>query len=184
MSGKPRRDDRAQLALMDAMVFFAVCAVICGMMTAHLASLSLDAQVSAPGPMSVDELLMSFLGASVGREVVLEDLGMELTGLELFSETLSLVSATVVAGGQVDSFAELLTHCESVLSTMCSPWSSMLRMSSEDGGHWETLVEVGDAPPAGVDTWASSQSLGVWAGVPLTATLVLFPALVLHSLRV
>lgn len=184
MYGRPRWDERAQLALMDAMVFFAVSAVICGTLMSHVASQFQYVEDEAFSPSETDELLTAFLGASMGRTFTLDGLGTELTGLERFAEVLFLVSAMILDGQDADLFAEVLSHCGRVISALCEPWSSTLRLSSSEYGSWRILVEVGEPPPADSDTCAASQSLGASDGTGLVVTLVLFPTLSLHGLGV
>lgn len=184
MSGTPRWCEGAQLALMDAMVFFAVCGVICGTLMANVVTRSQDIKEDALGPSGADELLMAFLRSSVGRAFALEDIGAEVSGHELFSEVLFLAAAMTLEGEYEDSLEGLMSYCGEVLEALCEPWSPVLRLSSESDGSWETLVEVGGPLVEKVDTWAASQSLGEHEGAGLLVTLLLLPAPALHGTSV
>ncbi|MDQ1372008.1 MAG: hypothetical protein QG582_923 [Candidatus Thermoplasmatota archaeon] len=184
MSGTPRVCDQAQLALLDAMVFFAISAVICATLMAHAATQLTGPDEAVPSPSEADELLAAFLGSSIGREFVIQSLEVEVTGYERFSDVLFMVSAMLLDGEDLGSFAEVMSYCHDVLDGLCEPWSSMLRLSSAEDGSLRTLAEVGEQPAAGVDTCASSQSLGASDGTGLVVTLVLSPTLLLHGVGV
>ena len=176
--------DQAQLALLDAMVFFAISAVICATLMAQVAAQLTGPDEAAPDPSETDELLAAFLGSSIGRAFIIQSPEVEVTGYERFSDVLFMVSAMLLDGEDPGSFAEVMFYCHDVLDGLCEPWSSMLRLSSAEDGSLRTLTEVGEQPAAGVDTCASSQNLGASDGIGLVVTLVLLPTLLLHGIGV
>ncbi len=184
MSGMHRPDEGGQLALLDAMVFFAVSAMICAAMVSQAVSQTQALREDVLDGPATDELLNAFLSASVGAVIYLDGLDAELTGDERFCEALFLVSAMILDGQGSGSLGELLSFCGRVLADLCAPWSSTLMLSALDDGHMVLLVEVGEQASADADKYAASQSLGEYGGKGLVATLVLFPALVLHGLGV
>jgi hypothetical protein len=169
---------------MDAMVFFAVSALICATLISYAASQRGDGQVDGPDPPDTDGLLAVFLVASLGKEFVIDDLGLEVTGIETFGEMLFLVSALMAQGCPVEPFSLVLAHCWQVLSDLCSPWSAVIRLSALEAGLWAPIVEVGGPPQEGTDTYSASQNLGASEGAGFMVTVLLFPALVLHGLCV
>lgn len=180
MSGRPSSDDRAQLALLDAMVFFAISVVICSVMVSYaVPGASVDD--GSMGSAGADNLLAVFLGASLGDGVAIGVPGFELTGSERFGEVLFLLSALALDGVPLEGFEPLLSHCSSVLSALSEPWSPFLRVVSDDGEGDVTLISIGYEPGNGRDSEAASQNLGEHGGSSLTATLVLSPALLVQS---
>lgn len=181
MSGRRRRDGRAQLAVLDAMVFFAVSSLICATMASYAASHSgrgSDWDACAP---DMDGLLEVFLMASLGEAPPFESFGFELTGQETFGEALFIVSALVAEGYLAASFWPLFALCLDVLSDLCPQWSPAVRLSALAGGSWVLLAEFGGPPLEGADTYSASQNLGASGGASLTATLLLSPGLLLHG---
>lgn len=176
MSGRRTHDERAQLALLDAMVFFAVSTVICSVMVSY--SVSEDGSggdvFASAAP---EEVLSAYLCASLGKDFILGAPALELLGSERVGEVLFLLMATVLDGGSLEVFEPLLSHCGEVLAGLCGPWSHLLRLSSEDGGGTTILIMFGCEPDEGADATSSSQNLGTYGGADLTATLVLSPAL-------
>jgi len=175
--GSRRVDRSAQLALMDAMVFFAVSMVICATLASYALGQGTGASDAVYSPASPDELLSVYLGASIGEGFVLQGSGLELTGRETFGETLFVIAALLAQGHDETSFESVLAHCSAVLSGLCAPWPSILRLSLADGADWVVFLEVGQDASAGSDTASASQNLGECEGAPLMVTLVLSPAL-------
>ena len=180
MSGRPPRDERAQLALLDAMVFFAISMVICGVMVSYaVPGGSIDD--GSFGSARADNLLAVYLGASLGDGVALGVAGFEFTGDERLGEVLFLLSALVLDGVPLEGFEPLLSHCSSVLSALSEPWSPFLRVISDDGEGGVTIISMGCEPGDGHDSESASQNLGEYDGSSLTATLFLSPALLVES---
>lgn len=184
MCGRLTMDERAQLALLDAMVFFAVSMVICGTLMSYVASNAGDPCESVGTGADTDESLAVFLESSLGEGFVLDGLNLELTGREQFGETLLLISAMVLQGHPVEVFEPVLSHIEVVLSRVCGPWAALLRTSLADGDEWVTLMEIGQGPTEDADTESASQNLGMCEGATVMVTLVLCPALLSQSLSV
>jgi len=184
LCGKPKRDEHAQLALLDAMVFFAVCAVICGTLMSYVVSQAGGPSDTVGAGVDPDESLAVLLDSSLGEGFVLDGLGLELTGREQLGETLLLISAMVAQGHPVEVFEPVLSHVGVVLSLVCDPCAALLRTSMAGGAEWVTLMEIGQGPTGTADTDAASQSLGMCEGVPVMVTLVLSPALLSQGLFV
>jgi len=184
LCGKRRRDDGGQLALLDAMVFFAVSSMICATMASHAVNRSQALEAAALGEPNTDEMLSVFLSASVGASIGLEGLSVELAGYESFSEVLFLVSAMVMDGQDENLLEPVLSLCSHVLADLCAPWSPLLVLSAEADGNMASLLEVGEQAVSDADKYAASQSLGEHGGVGVVVTLVLSPVLLLHGLDV
>jgi hypothetical protein len=178
LCGRRRWREGAQLALMDAMVFFAVSMVICATLASYSASQGADVADETEAFTDPDGLLAVYLRASLGKEFVLEGPGLVLTGREQFSETLYLVCALVVQGLNIEEFELVLTHCHLVISGLCDSWYAILRLSLAATTGWTVLAELGEE--ASSDSLAASQNLGVCGGSQLVVTLILHPALLLH----
>ncbi|MEW5747947.1 MAG: hypothetical protein AB1793_04040 [Candidatus Thermoplasmatota archaeon] len=180
MCGRRSRDDGAQLALLDAMVFFAVSTVICGVMTSYAGSHADgqgDALLSSADP---DSLLSVYLEASLGGAFVVDALGLELTGQERFGELLLLLAGMALDGRPMEPYGPLLARCGEVLASTCLPWSSCISVCCDDGAQWVTLMVMGQEPDGRADVASASQSLGVHGQAALRATLVLSPPLLPH----
>lgn len=175
MSGKTNGGDRAQLALLDAMVFFAVSMVICATVLSHAAPGADDPYHVAADPRP-DECLAVYLESSLGQRLLLSPLDLELTGRESFSETLSIVSALIVQGVPTVVFDPILTLGSALLAGLCAPYSALLSVSLIDGDIQSTVIELGKRPVGYTDAHSASRNLGTCEGAPLVATLVLFPA--------
>lgn len=184
MCGRLTRDEPAQLALLDAMVFFAVSMVICGTLMSYVASRAGGPSEVADAGTDADESLATFLESSLGEGFALDGLGLELTGRELFGETLLLISAMVLQGRPIEVFEPVLSHIDVVLSRVCDPCATLLKTSLADGDEWATLMEIGQEPSEAADTESASQNLGMCEGVAVMVTLVLSPALLSQSLFV
>lgn len=180
MCGRRGRDDVAQLALLDAMVFFAVSTVICGVMTSYAESHA-DGQGDALlSSTDADSLLSVYLEASLGDAFVVDALGLELTGQERFGELLLLLAGMMLDGRPMEPFGPLLARCGEVLAPICLPWSPCMSVCWDDGGQWVTLIMMGLEPDGEADAASASQSLGVHGQAALRATLVLSPPLLPH----
>ncbi len=184
MCGSLRSDERAQLALMDAMVFFAVSMVICGTLMSYVVSNAGDHYEAVGTGADTDESLAVFLESSLGEGFVLDGLGLELTGREQLGETLLLISAMVLQGHPSEVFEPVLLHIEEVLVRVCDPCAALLRVSLAEGVEWVTVMEIGQEPAENADTDSASQNLGMCEGAPVMVTLILCPALLSHGLFV
>lgn len=180
MYGRPGRDDRAQLALLDAMVFFAVSTVICGVMTSYAESHVDGRDDALLSSTDADRLLSVYLEASLGDAFVVDALGLELTGQERFGEILLLLAGMALDGGSLEPFGPLLARCGEVLAPICLPWSWCMSVCCDDGTQWVTLIIMGQEPDGQADAASASQSLGVHGRAALRATLVLSPPLLPH----
>lgn len=169
---------------MDAMLFFTVSMVICGVLTSYVIRQGVDQSEEACAFIDPDEMLAVYLDASLGRGFVLDGIGLELTGREQFAETLFLISAMVLQGHQTNEFVPVLTHCDLVLSGLCHPLNAVLRLMLADRDPWSIVIQVGQDAPEGSETTSASQNLGVCEGTPLMATLMLLPAFLPHSISI
>lgn len=183
-SGSSRLRDEGQLALLDAMVFFAVAMVICSCIACHALDGTRVSWEDGASTSEADMLLTVFLTASVGKPFSIGFIGSEITGYERFAEILFLLAAHLKEGCDEDCLRDVFTHCGEVLATICAPFSPVLRLSCLTDGSLMTLTEFG-RPADGPDADASTQSLGMYGGTGLVATLVLSSAcLLLHGVDV
>lgn len=173
LSGIHRHDIGGQLAVMDAMVFFAVCSVICATMMSCAMSRTDATDEATPSADLAEGLLATYLEASFGRRASAEPSGLELIGTERFCDVLRVVLVLVVEGHSTEEFSAILAHCEETLSSMCSPWSWSLRLSSSSTLGWHAVTALGELVNEGADAWSASKELGEFQGSTLRATLVL-----------
>lgn len=180
MSGRPDRGDSGQLALMDALVFFAISTVICSVMVFYTASWEdarADPLLSSADP---DNILSVYLQASVGDAFVVEGVGLELTGRERMCEVLLLLGEVALSGGPLEPFDLLLAKCGEVLRPLCMPLRPTLSVCCEDGEGWAVLVRIGEETFT-AEAVSATQNLGGFAEARLHVTLVLSPALLPHG---
>ena len=176
-----KRDDGAQLALMDAMVFFTVCAMICATMVSY-ASLQTGGEVGPlEDPPDIDRMLEVLLDASLGDRIVIGGAGLELTGSEDVSEAVLMVSSLVLAGSTEEVFSEVLLRIESILCAVCAPWMHEMSILFLSLDGWAQLLDIGTDMEDATDVWCASQNMGSCRGVPLLLTLALSPALLPHG---
>lgn len=178
------RDTSAQLALMDAMVFFAVSTIICATLASYVVR---EGEEEAEGPTvlaGADGLLAVYLQASLGRSFILGADGLELTGREQIGEILYLVAALAVRGHDLSVCDPVFEHCLAVLDGLCEPWSPSLTVSLVGADRWIVLVELGEEAISEPYSYAASQNLGMCDSVPVMVSLVLHPALLPHLLEV
>lgn len=181
MSGTSRADTRAQLAVMDAMVFFAVCAVISASLASSALHCSDLTDEPTHGAVRADELLSAYLRASLGEPLSVEPSRLELTGLEPLSEVLFVMASLLTQGREPEEFSALSSLCSRIIVGMCGPWSPVLRLSASGSEGWATLIEIGAPRLDSLETWSATKSLGESGGSTITVTLVLFSTLLLHD---
>ena len=185
MCGRRTCDDTAQLALLDAMVFFAVSALICSVMISAVESSVDRERADVPARVDPSGLLQVFLAASLGEGVRLEGAGLELTGREQFGETLLAVGGLVRSGLPAGLFEEFLSHCARVLDVLCphayAPW---LQVLSEEPMGWALLYSVGAAEPDHSEAISSYQNLAGGDGTRVMVILALSPTLLPHLVQV
>ncbi|MCU0853070.1 MAG: hypothetical protein MUC90_07470 [Thermoplasmata archaeon] len=107
MSGRLARRNEGQLALMDAMVFFAAAIL--------LSSIVMSFSINSPGTVAgrsvqidANEILVAFLQASVSQtfEVALEE-PLTVTGKETFAFCLSVEAGVLIEGGTIEPFLSM-----------------------------------------------------------------------------
>lgn len=158
---------------MDAIVFFAVCSVICASMMSY--ALSQPSVMDETGPREdlVDELLAVFLEASFGERMCAGLSELELVGTERFCDVLRLTLVLILRGCVIEDFSAILAHCATTLSSMCLPWLWSLELSASTAPGWREVAEFGGPVHECADAWSASQELGTSDGAALRATLVL-----------
>lgn len=184
MYGVTRTDARAQLAVMDAIVFFAVCTLICAFLVSSALSQREVIDESAHSAPRADEILSAYLGASLGEPLSLGSPGLELTGAEPLCEVLFVIASLLSEGREPEEFLMLFSACSRVLEAICIQWSPMLRLSSHAVDGWTTLIEVGAPRLDRFETWSSTKNLGECGEATITVTLVLSSSLLLHDVGV
>lgn len=178
MCGRPLRDDSAQLALLDAMVFFAAALLVSGMMFSQRAADGRDE--SAPfGLNDPIELLGALMRASVGRQMELPtDPRVELTGYEEFSEVLAFELDELRSGTLLVVFTEFNeVLCDALLAACTPALEPHLVAFGEDGSLDEPLVGIPRPPDIASIAYAGSMTLPGRSGAEYVVVLVLDPAL-------
>lgn len=184
MSGRAGRDRGAQLALLDALAFFAVSALICSVMVSSVAHKVDWERQDAIGQAGPSELLAVFLEASVGQGFPLAP-DLELTGREQFGEALLAAADMVRRGFPADGLAPFLAHCREVLGILTpSTYIPRLQVLSDEGVGWVVLVTIGGDDADHPDSVSAYQNLAGRDGTPMVVALTLSPALLPHVVPV
>lgn len=181
MCGLPRSDDGAQLALLDAMVFFAVSSLICATMVSSVLSQADQESVAVIEGADPSETLRVFLVASVGEKLVLEDMGLWLSGREQFAEALLTVAELVRTGAPAESAAPLMSCCGAVLARLCGPaYAPALQVHCEEPVGWTVLLSTGGSWDDNTDSVSACQDFTGRGGARIVISLALSPALLPH----
>ncbi len=184
MHGRLKRDSRAQLALLDALVFFTVILALCGSMVAYV-KMCETSRIDDCGIESVDvsELLSVFLHASIGASVeIATNTAIEMTGKESMADILMVICDAKLSGTNESFFAPLPTMILEALVRACpsniEPHLVVLDLTVNPTS--EILV-LENGPCCEADTSAASQKMLGHDGILLLLVLVLEPALGLHD---
>ena len=161
-SRKTRADAQGQLALVDAMVFFAAMLLVSGMLAALCMPESESPQKATAGsrgdPATV---LRVFLGSSLGAPVFLDKpMAFMLDSRQEVAECLAVEVQAVESGIAVSCFRSLNDMLLSILVTLCGlslePSLEVVRMTDFQP---ETLIEFGHELPKSQNIYASSTEL-------------------------
>ena len=179
MCGRRVGDDGAQLALMDAMVFFAVAMVTSSIVFSYAHGRPMDAATECGT--ATKDLLGAFLRASVGFEVELGD-GLEVSADENVADCLLAESVSVAAGVKPCTFdglnQVLLASMERMTPTGFEPHLTVA------GGDGEVTIRLERTFVAEGDAFAASQELPGPDGSVCRVVLVLVPSLGLQKVDV
>ncbi len=180
-------DSHAQLALLDAIVFFTVILALCSSMVAYVEIFE-TYRLDECGINAVDasELLSVFLRTSIGASVqVASGTDIEMTGRESMADILMVICDAKLSGVDESFFAPLpsmiLETLVLVSPSYIEPHLVILDLTSSPNS--EMLV-LENSPCREADTSAASQMMMDPEGRSFLLVLVLEPALGPHDLGV
>ncbi len=180
MSGRRRFGRGGQLALMDAMVFFAVAMLASSVLLSYSRSQPLDPLGDADGAGDPAEVLRVFLRASVGAEIELWD-GLTIAGCEPVADCLMAEACWISQGAAPSSFEELdivlLAMLEKIVAPGLSPHLQVI--DTVDGG--QTVLRIERSPAASDVRVSATQEFPGVGGSGYLAVLVLDPSLLLQG---
>ncbi|MCU0858975.1 MAG: hypothetical protein MUE55_00055 [Thermoplasmata archaeon] len=179
MYGDRAPDDRAQLALMDAMVFFAIALVTSSIVLSYTDDRPSDLMGAVDGAVDPGDVLRVFLRASVGTDIELWD-GLTVSARESVADCLYAEVAYLTGGANPGSFAGMNEVLLDVLENI-SPVGTTCHLSVVDAaGSGEPLLTIERAPAIGGVLLSASQEFPAVMGSECLAVLVLAPALCLE----
>lgn len=189
MYGELRRDRRAQLAVMDAILFFLVAGVVSSVMLANAFGSRVPGDPGLADRLSgrAAEMLRAFLDASIGRQVVLFADGSELV-VPASSEIADCITAELAAlekGVDQVAFRDLNEALCAALSAIAGPSVRALVCVHDTGSHDSApVLALPETPPDSRNIYASSCVLGEEAGAAYLIVLLLDPSPLPESLDV
>ncbi len=179
MCGERGSDDRAQLALMDAMVFFAIAMVTSSIVLSYANDLPSDSMRDVDGAVDPDEVLLVFLRASVGVDMELWD-GLTVSARDSVADCLYAEVASLTEGVDARFFIGMNEVLMDALENI-SPAGTTSHLTVMDvAGTGGTLLTIERAPAVGEVLLSASQGLPAAMGSDCLVVLVLVPALCLE----
>lgn len=178
MFGRSRSDTSAQLALLDAMVFFAGALLVTGMMFSQRATDSEAHEDGIAGVCDPADLLDALMKASVGEPMELATQRMTtLTGCEEISQVLSFELDELVSGTPAEVFAEFNGIIRGALLAACTPAMELHLVAFVDNGSFDRPLLAIPSPATSVSVAVSSSvTLPSHWGGQYIVVLVLDPA--------
>jgi len=186
----PRREssDRGQLALMDAMVFFAVMLLICSLQLSMCREDGVydDMHLDLAGRSDPESVLPVLLKASIGvRCVVSLESQLEVLAYTTVSECLAAEAVAVMRGAPLDPFDVLngviLGIAANISHPLLAPHIVLYHECDDD---MTILLRIERWPPSSEDLFAACCDLPEDGDVRLTVSFQLEPALLLEGLDV
>lgn len=180
MSGDDSRDDAAQLAVMDAVVFFAVAMVISSLFLYYA---NLGEEIKAPehgsGSADPDAVLGAVLHASVGSNIFVPmDAPRHIPADTEVCRCLLLESEQIIGGTPVEAFGELNCAVSWILDRTCNPvFSSCLSVFLLGGSVPEMLFSIGSGGGPSSQRFNSCAEFSLAGGEEVLVQLCLAPAL-------
>ena len=189
MYGERERGRAGQLALMDAMVFFALTMLICSVQLLQLhrelsADDSLDLAEGRRNPLG---LLRAFLGTSIGCRMTLDMVPEVVVRPETkVADCLVTEAICLIDGGAASVFDEMNRALLAIVANASARFAlSCLCVDSSTEGVGSRLLTLGHCDEAsGGNSYAASSELMTYGSSRITVTLVLFPALLPEALGV
>jgi hypothetical protein len=185
LSGARDGRDEAQLAVLDAMVFFAICLLISSVLVCNVRSTGHAQSDPLLASDEASNLLEVFLECSLCRHVQLDACGVDLSGHESIAEILSALAELRIRGSDLGPYDPILSECRSVLYGICSPgWVPGLSVCRVEEIHLAVLLSIGNESVGEGLTLAASQMLPTPSSSSVMVVLTLAPALALHAVPV
>lgn len=177
MSGDRSREHGGQLALLDALVFFAAAILL----SSIVLSFSLGSSSTSAGMDSrvdASDVLTAFLHASVAEsfEIVLDE-PLKVTGSETFALCLSLEASTILAGGSAEPFEAMNEIVWEALLRLCPlGFSPCLVVTDKSGRLQDPLFVIPETSNGSEEVYAGSAWIPSASGEELLVVLKLAPA--------
>ena len=177
-SGRLESECTGQLALMDAMVFFAVALAVCSATLGYLDDGAADADRSQRARADPSAVLEVFMSCSLGSPVSLDGLvSVELTGREKVCECILAEAWALESGADIGRFSDLNSVIMGALRSICAPgYVPHLVVYVLDEASEGPLMVIEDHPAQAPDRRAASTVLAGPDGGVLLVSLVLEPA--------
>lgn len=177
MSGRLDRRCEAQLAVLDAVVFFIAAMAISTVLMSYVRT-GVDQSLDDKGGRSDPaEVLQAFMRASIGERVTLQiDTQVCIEPSEDVASCLAAEIAALRQGVAPEVFANLDSLMERILRSVSSPALEPHLLVLEPGDPSpKTLLTLGGVPGRGECSYASSCTLGMQGGAECLVELVLCP---------
>ncbi|MBN1677958.1 MAG: hypothetical protein JW880_05405 [Candidatus Thermoplasmatota archaeon] len=179
MPGELFRDEKGQLALMDAMVFFSIAMLVSSILMAQSESVSTSthSELDWPG-VEVSDMLEVMMGASIGTEMTIcLDREWEICGSESVAECLCAELCAVSKGFEMSAFDPVNEAIAGILEVLSGPlFRAHVLAVHPQGSSAEPVLAVPGPCRAGDSVHSSSMELPCGHGLTFTIILALEPA--------
>ncbi len=185
-----RREARfsGQLALMDAMVFFAVVLLICSLQLSMYMDDNLpdDALVELGGRGDPATVLSVLLDASIGVGcVVSQDTPLEVPPATTVSECIAAELAAIMGGEAMAAFFSLNQVVLGIAKNISHPLTEPhIVLHHQVEGETVTLLRIERTQPEASNLYSACCDMPGWESSRIVLSLILEPTLLLESLDV
>ena len=185
LSGYRKSGNEAQLAVFDAMVFFAVCLLTCSLLISnaqHSQRSQLDAALASD---QAETLLRVYLASSLGVTMEIDRSGLIVTGHESIADIVATMVELRLDGVDMSPYTGIMAACGSVLSNICPDcWSPEMRAFRADATEMIPLLSFGEHEDRDSDRISASQTITTRDEIQVLLVLTLSPALPSHLVPV
>lgn len=179
MCGRMNDSDGGQLALMDAVVFFAASMLISTALLAYASDFAGPGSIHACNDWrDPDEVLHAFLHASVGTELIVNlNSSVQIKGNEEIAECIAIETQALRSGAGIAPFEELNDVCLRILRSCSAPlYEPFLIVLCSDANGTEPILAIPWLPENHPEAHASSAEFPGLVGETILVTLILCPA--------
>lgn len=180
MSGRQRSPTSGQLALMDALVFFAVALLISSIVVsqAHLEGQNRGSPLDAGPGFDAASVLGVLMRTSIGESIWLNTSKPTLVHFTTaVGECLAVEAAALLSGATVVAFDEMNDAILRIAVGLVSPFVvPHVWLMRDLAGSWTRLAAIEEAAPSAGDRYAASFDLPAVGDIGCAVALVLEPA--------